>query len=319
MTYFNNKNNFLHGITFHHFHDEKKHLSGQGSINQKKFKEIIHYIGRKNILDPEIFINEIKNRRYNFKGVCLTFDDSLKCQYDIALPILQDYKIKAFFFVYSSALTNKPDLLEIYRYFRLNYFSSVDKFYSLFFEILENKKNLNLSDFLKKNKNLINIWKKKYQFYSINDIKFRLVRDLYLSKEMYKKIMKKMFQAKKFDYKKILKKIFLSKNNLKKLHNLGHKIGLHSHTHPTNIDLLSYKKQMFEYKKNQDFLKKTLNCKNLNSISHPCGKNNKYTFAVLNKLKVDIGFKQEMPINKKRNFSNFEIFREDHANIVKRI
>ena len=39
----------------------------------------------------------------------------------------------------------------------------------------------------------------------------------------------------------------------------------------------------------------------------------------LNKLKVDIGFKQEMPINKKRNFSNFEIFREDHANIVKRV
>ena len=32
--YFNYKNNFLHGITFHHFHDGKKHLPGQGSINK---------------------------------------------------------------------------------------------------------------------------------------------------------------------------------------------------------------------------------------------------------------------------------------------
>ena len=317
--YFNYKNNFLHGITFHHFHDGKKHLPGQGSINKSKFKKIINHIGRRNILDPEIFVHEINNKKFNSRSVCLTFDDSLRCQYDIALPVLQEYKIKAFFFIYSSALSNKPDLLEIYRYFRLNFFSSVDEFYSSFFKNLVNADVKSVEDFLKKNKKLINEWKKKYKFYSLNDIKFRLVRDLHLNKKQYEKTMKKMFQEKKFNYKKILKNIFLSKYNLKRLYSLGHKIGLHSHTHPTNIDLQSYKKQLNEYKKNQEFLKKILNCKNLNSMSHPCGKFNKDTFKALDILNVDIAFKQEMPRTQKKNFSNLEIFREDHANIINRI
>ena len=37
--YFKNNNNFLHGVNFHHFHDDKKHLAGQGSIN--KFNNVI--------------------------------------------------------------------------------------------------------------------------------------------------------------------------------------------------------------------------------------------------------------------------------------
>ena len=37
---------------------------------------------------------------------------------------------------------------------------------------------------------------KKYKFYSLNDIKFRLVRDLYLDKKQYEQVMRKMFQEK---------------------------------------------------------------------------------------------------------------------------
>ena len=31
--YFDKKTNFFHGVTFHHFHDNKKFLPGQGSIS----------------------------------------------------------------------------------------------------------------------------------------------------------------------------------------------------------------------------------------------------------------------------------------------
>ena len=34
----------------------------------------------------------------------VTFDDNLKCQYDIALPILDKYSLKAFWFIYTSPL-----------------------------------------------------------------------------------------------------------------------------------------------------------------------------------------------------------------------
>ena len=40
--------------------------------------------------------------------IVLTFDDGLRCQYDIALPILNKHGIGAFWFVYSSlALANR--------------------------------------------------------------------------------------------------------------------------------------------------------------------------------------------------------------------
>ena len=32
--YFNNTNNFFHGIMFHHFYDEGVHTRGQGSISK---------------------------------------------------------------------------------------------------------------------------------------------------------------------------------------------------------------------------------------------------------------------------------------------
>ena len=32
--YFNQNNNFYHGIMFHHFHDNGLHTQGQGSINK---------------------------------------------------------------------------------------------------------------------------------------------------------------------------------------------------------------------------------------------------------------------------------------------
>ena len=36
---------------------------------------------------------------------------------------------------------------------------------------------------------------------------------------------------------------------------LGHNIGLHSHTHPTNLNLLEFEKQFDEFYKNKSILK----------------------------------------------------------------
>ena len=55
--YFNNNNNFYHGIMFHHFHDNGIHTKGQGSISKDDFYEMINFIGRKNILKKLITLN----------------------------------------------------------------------------------------------------------------------------------------------------------------------------------------------------------------------------------------------------------------------
>ena len=67
------------------------------------------------------FFEKILNKSIKKNDICLTFDDCLKCQFDIALPILKK-KIYAAFFIYSSVLDKKPNYLEIFRDFRYTKF-----------------------------------------------------------------------------------------------------------------------------------------------------------------------------------------------------
>ena len=53
--YIQSHNNFYHGIMFHHFHDDKIHKRGQGSIDQDTFYKLIKFIGRENILNADEF------------------------------------------------------------------------------------------------------------------------------------------------------------------------------------------------------------------------------------------------------------------------
>ena len=318
--YFSNKNNFFHGIMFHHFHDEKLHKKGQGSINQDDLYKLIKFIGRKNILDANEFFIKCKENKLTEKNLCFTFDDGNRSQYDVALPILEDFKIKSFFFVYSSLFGEKPDLLEIYRYFRINYFSNVDEFYDLFFK----ESNRDLLKFFEDNEKTIRNIKLKYPFYSINDVKFRLVRNVLLSRKNYQEIMLKMFKEKNFEPKDYYEILFMNNKHLVRMRKLGHLIGLHSHTHPTLLEKLSFEEQSIEYNKNITILSKILGC-NKNEIkfmSHPCGSYNQDTLQILKNLGIELGFKPIMTIEseknmKKINNSLLEIARQDHAVIIK--
>ena len=317
--YFSDKNNFFHGICFHHFHDDNFHKKTPGSINRDQFYKLIKFIGRENILDADQFLNRLKENKLTEKNLCFTFDDSLRSQYDIALPVLEDLKIKSFFFVYSSIFENKPDLLELYRYFRINCFSKVDEFYNLFFK----KLNIDLLNFFKKNEKKIKDKKISNPFYSINDIKFRLIRDQLLTKKNYQEIMSKMFKEKNFNPNDHYESLFLNTEHLVKIKKLGHIIGLHSHSHPVQLEKLSFEEQTQEYNNSITIISKILNCdkKEIKSMSHPCGSYNQDTLKVLKNLNIELGFKEVMTIDsekkmKKINNSCLEIARENHANIM---
>ena len=130
--YFNKNNNFFHGLMFHHFHDDGIHTKGQGSISKDDFYKMINFVGRNNILDANIFYEKFKKNTLKEYEVCITFDDSIKCQIDVALPVLEELKIKSFFFVYTSLFGSNPNLLEVFRYFRINYFDNINEFYNNF-------------------------------------------------------------------------------------------------------------------------------------------------------------------------------------------
>ena len=320
--YFNNTNDFFHGIMFHHFHDDGVHTKGQGSISKDEFYKLINFIGKKNILDANVFFEKFKQNKLKENEVCLTFDDGVKCQIDVALPVLEDLKIKSFFFVYTSMFEEKPDYLEVFRYFRMNYFNSVDEFYINFYKVINN----DLSEFFKKNEDVIKKIKIKFPFYTIEDVKFRLIRDKYLTHKEYEKNMILMMKEKNFEPKSHFSHLFFDKKDLNQLNSLGHLIGLHSHNHPTLLESLSYDEQKSEYENCISVISKIID-KPKNEIkfmAHPCGSYNSYTLEILRELKIELGFKQIMTIEpekgmKKINNSFLEIARQNHAEIVKRM
>ena len=307
---------------FHHFHDDGIHTKGQGSIDKDGFYEMINFIGRNNILDADVFFEKFKNNNLKDNEVCLTFDDAIKCQIDIALPVLEELKIKSFFFVYTSVFEEKPNNLEIFRYFRINYFNSVEEFYGNFYKVLDK----DLKSFFEKNSDKIKETKIKFLHYSIEDIKFRLVRDFFLTKVQYEETMFLMFKDKQFDYKDFSKKLFFQKNDLQTLDNLGHLVGLHTHNHPTLLEKLSYDEQKNQYEQNLSsisiILEKPKN--EIKYMSHPSGSYNEITIQILKELGIELGFKSIMTIEpekgmKKVNNSFLEIARQDHADIYKRM
>ena len=320
--YFNNNNNFFHGIMFHHFHDNEIHIKSQGSIDKNDFYKIINFIGRENILDADIFFEKFKQNKLKNNEVCLTFDDAIKCQIDIALPILEELKIKSFFFVYTSMFEGKPDNLEIFRFFRTKYFNNINEFYDNFYKVLDK----DLKSFFEKNRNKIKEKKMKFPFYTIEDIKFRLVRDVFLTKSQYDENMFKMIKQKNLNYKEFYKMLFFQKSDLQKLNNLGHLIGLHSHNHPTLLEKLNLDEQKNEYEKCLSLISSILS-KPKNEIkymSHPCGSYTNDTLEVLKELGIELGFKQIMTIDTEKGMSKvnnsfLEIAREDHSNILKRM
>ena len=320
--YFNNTNSFFHGILFHYFHDDGVHSRGQGSISKDDFYKLINFIDRKNILNADVFFEKFKENKLKENEVCLTFDDTIKCQIDVALPVLEDLKIKSFFFVYTSMFEDKPDNLEIFRYFRMNYFKDVDDFYINFYKTL----NKDLNNFIKQNEKKIKDNKIKFPLYSIEDIKFRLVRDIFLTKNDYENIMFLMMDEKKFEPRKFYSNLFFSNEDLKNLNKLGHLIGLHSHNHPTLLEKLNYEEQKQEYEKCISIISKILDKSQdeIKWMSHPCGSYDNDTLQILKELGIELGFKQIMTIEpekgmKKINNSFLEIGRQDHSEIVKRM
>ena len=77
---------------------------------------------------------------------------------------------------------------------------------------------------------------------------------------------------------------------------------------------------MKEYSTNKIILEKVLKNYKIKSMSHPCGSYNENTLEVLKRLKIEIGFKQIMKLDKnmnKINNSNLEIARHDSPSIAR--
>ena len=89
-----------YSVMFHHFHDEI-HQATQGSLDGSEFRSMIEWLNNNySLIGASEYKEKFEKNILQANEICLSFDDALKCQYDIAIPILKDYGLDAFFFIY---------------------------------------------------------------------------------------------------------------------------------------------------------------------------------------------------------------------------
>ena len=102
----------------------------------------------------------------------------------------------------------------------------------------------------------------------------------------------------------------MNENEVKNLYDKGHTIGLHSHSHPTQMSKMCKADQRKEYTTNQQFLSR-ITCDEVDTVSYPCGSYNQATLDVLSEIGIKMGFRASMEVREIK--SPLEIPREDHA------
>jgi len=275
------------GVMFHHFCGEG-HPRGQGAISQEEFGRLLEFVGLKRIRPADEWLEKAAADRLADGDLCLTFDDNLLCQWEIALPVLEALGLTAFWFIYTSPLTGVPETLEIYRYFRTVCFESVDDFYEGFLSALRQ------SEYAAEVKRALDgfdpdSYLAAFPFYSSSDRLFRYLRDRVLGPDRYERVMEAMIESSAMDREEAAKRLWMSKEQIAALHRQGHVIGLHSHTHPTRLADLPGDRQSNEYRLNLEILTDLTGQAPL-SVSHPCNSYNQETLDILSGLGIRVGF-----------------------------
>ena len=305
------KENYPHGIMFHRIHGEGSH---HASISQDLLEIIINKIDKNRIISPQSWIEKCENNNLRDTDICFTFDDGLKCQYKFALPVLDKYNIKAFFFFHTKNFRNQYDYNELFLNLIYKNYSSFDNFYDRF------ERSLNIDNKLYDTNEYIKFYddlSRKFDGYSENEIKYRYLRNIYFSENDFNNKMMNFLSLNNSDHSYI-DKIWMNQQDIQSLHKNGHSIGLHSHNHHLNFNDLSFYTQKDEYKVNKDILESIIDDK-IKTASHPLGKYNDDTLIILQSLGIICSFRSNnfIPKNKdKINPTIYEIARNDVYNLI---
>lgn len=294
----------------HHFHGGA-HQPTQGSIDAETFRAMLELIGRDRLLSAEEWLSRAEAGALGPEHVCVTFDDALLCQYEIALPVLEALGLTAFWFVYTSVLRGEAEQLEIFRHFRTLCFEGVEAFYAAFFAEAEAMIPTTYRAEAKR------FDPKKYlvhsRFYTDDDRWFRYLRDRVLDDGRYRELMHGMMRARSYDAEQAARELWVTSENVRRLSEGGHVVGLHSDTHPTVMAALPPERQKQEYARNQAELADLIGAPP-RTMSHPCNSYNADTLAILSELGVTTGFRADLaPVSGR---SALERPRIDHADLV---
>ncbi len=301
------------GLMFHYFHGIR-HPQAQGTISASQFEQIIDYfMSNARLLQADVWAVKADYGSLENGEVCVTFDDALRSQFDIALPVLRQKGLTAFWFVQSGVLTGEAGLLEAFRRFRNEYFASIRDFYESFYSRL----SAVATDRIVRRISVAvpDDYLQEFPFYTAEDRKFRYVRDRLLQPHEYVEVMKDLIRSRSTSVEELSAGMTLDAACLRILESEGHVIGLHSHSHPTCLADLPKDEQRREYETNFEVLSGILAAPPF-TAAHPCNSYSAGTLEILRSLGIRIGFRSNMAMS---NYSNLEFPRKDSAALLSKV
>ncbi|MSO65788.1 MAG: polysaccharide deacetylase family protein [Alphaproteobacteria bacterium] len=302
-----------HALMFHHFHGGA-HPKVQGAITADVLDRLIATLRKGSPLGATEWLDKATRGALEPDDVCLSFDDALRCQFDIALPVLEAHGLVAFWFVYTGVMEGDIQRLEIYRYFCNTAFPDMDAFYSAFDRALlagphadralRELERFDAAAYLA-----------EFPFYTPADRRFRFLRGDVLGPAHYEAVMDGMIAGAGLELTVLARDLWLTDDHLCDLADRGHVVGLHSHSHPTRIAALSAADQRREYGANHVHLRQALG-RGPVVMADPSNSYNDETLGILRDLGVVAGFRASMaPVGG----GALECPREDHTLALSRL
>lgn len=216
--------------------------------------------------------DEILKAEQNY--ILITFDDGLKEQYDVALPILTELNIPAIFFINTiNHIEKKVSLVH-----KIHLVRSV-----VSTAILHEK----LLRFAGKNLNSLEV-KKAHEFYRFDDklsAEFKYFLNILLDFKSQEKFINAIFLA-YFDEHEILAKLYMNTDEIKKLIKLGF-VGSHAHSH-SPLALFNLETIRHELTISKNYLERLGNT-TIAFISYPYGTKEAVTSAVA-EIAKEVGY-----------------------------
>lgn len=274
----------MNPIMFHYFHDEGSACKADGSVSEKTLCRVIENKSIK-ILDVSVWLDKFSKNKLSTNETCITIDDALFEQGEIALPVLDSYNIESLINVtsYNFRANKGYECFETHRVFRRDYYIDNEDYYSHYFNVAKRYIDLDL-DLERK---FIENYLSGSVFYSFNDRLYRYLRDVAIP-AYHDSILKLMMDEKKVNVCTVNDSLWMNVSNLRKA-SAKHMIGGHSNEHSTQMDSLSEQEQFDSYFQNKVLLESELGCA-VQAVAYPCGKYNQFTEKVMKDLSIKYGF-----------------------------
>jgi len=233
----------LLSVNFHYLGDELYPFGGIYPISTEKFTQQLEKLGEAfEFVSLGDLLQAVKEHKSLPERSCLiTFDDGLKCQFDLALPILEKKGIPAAFFVIPQTMTEKK-VCNVHKIHKLR----------AAFEPVEFRKKVDTSLSILFRESIAGLLAgreqepvQKYRYDNPEQAELKYVLNNVLSEEQKDQLVGVLFSEHFGDEKKMADEIYINLDKAKKLFQKG-SLGLHSFSHLSlaNLDREKLEKEV---------------------------------------------------------------------------